>query len=691
MSGEPVDFVRGKGVFLDDLRFPEMLHLRLARSLHARARLVRVAGGIDGRELRARLPVGGEGATPTASGVTEPALAQEEVHYVGQPIAAVLGTTPENAEDLLASVEVDYEPLDPVPDVAAALTLPPFHADLPSNVMSEFWLGSEFERPAAPLLLEESFRIARVAANPMETRGALARFDAGRLTVYASTQSVYSVRNGLATALGLAPESVRVVQTDTGGAFGAKGSNYPEYVVAAYAAMKTGRPVKWVETRTEHLTSSRHGRGAEADVRIYAERDGTIRALEADVRVDGGAYLVGLNAGTSRFIAFQLVGPYGIPQARVHARSFYTNRVPLGPYRGAGRPEAAYLLERMVDRLADEAGLDPVEVRRRNATTTTFRSPLGLEVEPSRPFLEEAVGALGYERERGPGVGFSLFVLVPAVAPGDSARLKVGSGTLTVWTGTHNHGQAHRSWIRQLLEHELGVARASIVVENADTDALNAGIGTWGSRSAMVGGAAVIAAARALRDRVTADTGGYDPARLLAGSWDVTVFEPLKGQMNALGANLVRASVDRTGTVGVDEVRAYYDVGRALNRGAIESQVAGGTLQAVGQTLVEEVAYDERAQVLSMSLADAGVAAALPEVRVVVGLAEHPSPLPHGARGVGESPTVGVPPALVRAVETASGVHLSDLPIRASWLMARIAGRRRKPAASVPEAASVTP
>ena len=462
-------------------------------------------------------------------------------------------------------------------------------------------------------------------------------------------------------------------------------------MVAAYAAMKTGRPVKWVETRSEHLTSSRHGRGAEADMRLFAERDGTIRALEADVRVDGGAYLVGLNAGTSRFIAFQLVGPYGIPKARVHARSFYTNRVPLGPYRGAGRPEAAYFLERMVDRLADEAGIDPVEVRRRNATTATYRSPLGLEVEPTRPFLEEAVAALGYERDRGPGVGLSLFVLVPAVAPGDSARLKVEGGTLTVWTGTHNHGQAHRSWIRQLLVGALGVARDDVVVENADTDALNAGIGTWGSRSAMVGGAAVLAAARALRERVSSETGGYDPARLLSGSWDVTVFEPLKGQINTLGANLVRASADRTGTVTVEEVRAYYDVGRALNRGAIESQIAGGTLQAVGQTLVEEVVYDERAQILSMSIADAGVAAALPEVKVAVGLAEHPSPLPHGAKGVGESPTVGVPPALVRAVETATGVRIADLPVRASWLMGRIAGRRREPRTSVADTAVVAP
>ncbi len=665
MSERAREFVRGRGRYVDDLRFPEMLHLRIVRSVYARARVLRVRGAIDGQELKATLPASGEGAGTGPVGVGEPALAQGEVQYVGQAVGAVVAPTVERAEDLLASVEVDYEPLTPVPDLRAARNAPPIHASLASNVMAEYALGPPFEPPTAPLVLEEEFRIARVAANPLEPRGAVARFESGRLTVHASTQSVFSVRAGLATALGLAPENIRVMEADTGGAFGSKGSLYPEHVIAAYVAMKTGRPVKWVETRTEHLTSSRHGRGAEARMRLYAERDGTIRALEADVSVDGGAYFAGLNAFTPRFIGFQLTGPYAIERARVRAKAFYTNRVPLGPYRGAGRPEAAYFLERMLDRLADETGLDALEVRRRNATAGPFRSPLGLEVEATRPFLEEAAAALAYDGRSAPGVGFSWFVLVPAFGPGEGARLKVEAGRLHVWVGSHDHGQDHDGWLRGLLASELDVPEEAIVLERGDTDALERGVGTWGSRSAMVGAAAVLGAARKLRASIESEKGRYDARFLLEGHGDITVFEPQTGQSNALGANLVKAAATPFGTIEVREVRAYYDVGRALNRAAIDSQVVGGTLQAVGQTLGEEIDYDDAGQVRTMTLGDAGVASALPGVPTEVGIAEHPSRLPHGAKGVGEAPTVGVPPALVRAVETDTGRHWTELPLRA--------------------------
>ncbi len=669
MTTDPVGLIRGKGRFLDDLRFPDLLHLKVLRSIHARARLLKVPPTLLGRDLHAVLPSTGEGAAAGLTGVGEPAVAQEEVNYVGQPIGAVVAPTLAEAEDLAAEVDVEYDPLPPVVTLRQALSSPPIHAGLSSNVMTEFTLGEPVGDLGAPVVLEDRFQIARVAANPLETRGALALFEGGRLTLYASTQSVYSVRGGLSQSLGLPPEAIRVVQTDTGGAFGSKGSLYPEYVLLAHTAMRTGRPVKWIETRREHLTSSRHGRGTEGHVRLHAGRDGRVQALEGDILVDAGAYLCGLNGSTPRFIGYQLTGPYGIPRAFVHARSLYTNKVPLGPYRGAGRPEAAFLIERMMDRLADELGLDPVEVRRRNTTEAPTVSPLGLQLPPSRPFLEEAVKALPCPSPLPQGAGFCLFVLVPALAPGEGARLLARDGKLEVGVGSHNHGQAHGAWTRSLLTEELGVPPERIVVHNADTDFLSRGIGSWGSRSAMAGGAALVAAARRLRRQVEERTGGFDLDRLLGGEWDVTLFEPQSGQMNSLGANVVRARVDDLGRVTVEEVLAYYDLGRVLVPAAAESQVVGGTLQAIGETLSEEVAYDLNGQVLTGSLADAGLLPSSPATPVRVEFHGAPSPIPPGAKGVGESPTVGVPPALVRALEGLLRHRITDLPVRPAQLL----------------------
>lgn len=681
MTTEPVGLLRGKGQFLDDLRFPGLLHMKVLRSIHARAHLLRVPSSLVGRDLHAVLPSSGEGAAAGLTGVGEPAVAQDLVNYVGQPLGAVLAPTLAEAEDLAASVEVEYDPLPPVVTVEQALSAPPIHSGVSSNVMTEFTLGEPIGDLNAPVVLEDRFQIARVAANPLETRGALALFEGGRLTLYASTQSVFSVRGALSQVLGMSPESVRVVQTDTGGAFGSKGSLYPEYVLLAHAAMRTGQPVKWTETRREHLTSSRHGRGTEGHVRLHAGRDGRVLALEGEVLVDAGAYLCGLNGSTPRFIGYQLTGPYGIPRAFVHARSLYTNKVPLGPYRGAGRPEAAFLVERMMDRLADELGLDPVEVRRRNTTEVPTLSPLGLQLPPSRPFLEEAVKALSCPSPLPRGAGFCLFVLVPALAPGEGARIRVKDGKLEVGVGSHNHGQAHGAWTQRLLTEELGVPPDRIVIHTADTDFLGRGIGSWGSRSAMAGGAAVVAAARRLRREVEERTGGFDVDRLLAGTWDVTLFEPQSGQVNSLGANLVLTSVDSLGRVTVEEVLAYYDLGRVLVPKAAESQVIGGTLQAIGETLSEEVVYDAAGQVLTGSLADAGLFPASPGTPVRVKFHGAPSPIPPGTKGVGESPTVGVPPALVRALETSLGHRITDLPARGPRLLA---WKRRGPVASNP-------
>jgi carbon-monoxide dehydrogenase large subunit len=655
--------VEGRGQFVNDIHLPNMLHMAVVRSPYARARLLRVNGGINASELKAELASVGEGASD-GEGAAQPVVARDYVNYVGQPVAAVLGEDLYRAIDKMDEVQVDYEPLKPVIDPEEALVSQPIHPGTSSNILASFQLGEEFDLPDAAVVLEDKLLNRRISPNPLEPRGLVAHYDGSRLTVWASTQSVYSWKEGLCTSLGLEPGSVRVVQTDTGGGFGSKGGIYPEYVIACYASMKTRRPVKWIESRMEHLMATHQGRGASARMKIYARRTGEILGLKADLLIDAGSYAPGMGMTAPRWIGFQITGPYAIPRAFVNAKAVYTNKVPLGPYRGAGRPEAAMFIERMMDLLADELKIDPVEVRLRNASAKSFVSPLGLKLDPFKQFLESAVRELGYNDQRDRGtVGFSCFVLLPAGRPGESARIAVRDGRVKVWMGGSPHGQGHDVFARVLVSEELGVTKSVIDVEKSDTDALVEGIGTWGSRTVVVGGAALVEASRKIKDEAAAKLGKYSPEELLRHEFDVSVFHSQKDQLNAFGANLVTAYVDEYGIVRLGECRAYYDVGRALNPVMIEGQVIGGSAQGIGQVLSEESKYDEEGQLLTATIADAGLTSALTMPPVTVKLAQVPSSLPHGAKGVGESPTMGVPPAAMRAIEKIVGKRLRVTPV----------------------------
>lgn len=667
MSSSLTNFIAGKGSYVADMRLPETLTLHVVRSPHARAKVISVKGGISSAELDAKLGSAGEGARGGSSGVMMPVLAKDYVSFVGQPVAAVLAPDPYKAEDLAEAVDVQYEPLKAVIDPEEAIRSPPIHPGTASNVLSDSYLGREFDIDAQ-VVLEDQFENERIAANPMETRGVLAHYDGSVLTLWASTQSVFSVKHGVSTALGLSPESVRVVQADTGGGFGSKGGVYPEYVIAAYAAMRTGHPVKWTETRTEHLISSNHGRGSKGSVKIFANRDGVVLGLKADIITDAGAYFTGLNAFTPGFIGLQVTGPYAIRSAYVRARSIYTNKVPLGPYRGAGRPEAAFFIERMMDLLADELRIDPLEVRLKNTVDGLFVSPTGLRVENANSFLKKAASSLGYN-PASQGTGFSFFVLFPAVMPGESAKISVGSGRVRVWLGGNTHGQDHESFVKKLVSEELGVPQDVVTLERGDTSQLSRGVGSWGSRSAMVGGAAVVEAARKLRDMAkerVGQTGGgltYTPENLLKGEFEVEVFSNVSEQMNTLGANLARVEVGAAGNVKILGLRSYYDVGRALNPEMVVSQIIGGSVQGIGQMLYERVAYTNEGQPVILSIEDAGLLAAPDVPEIEAGFTEIPSTLPHGAKGVGESPTIGVPAALARAIEKATGKRVRKTPL----------------------------
>lgn len=663
-------YVLGKGRYVDDIKLDGMLHLHIVRSPYARARVLSVSGGITGHEFTADMAAVGEDAGGE-SAVPFPALATDYVNYVGQPVAAVLGRDRYEAEDKADEVDVQYEPLKAVMDPEAALKSDPIHPSMLTNLATDSSLGKDFALKT-PVEIEETFNMSRVTPNPLETRGAVADYNGSVLTIYASTQSVFAWKEGFMESLGLKEDSVRVIQMDTGGAFGSKGGIYPEYLVAAYAAMKLRRPVKWIESRYEHLMATDQGRGVRAKMKVYADRQGKVKGLRADVLVDAGAYPIGGGVWTPRWIAFQLTGPYSIPRAFATARAVCTNKVCSGPYRGAGRPEAAFFIERMMDRLADETGLDQAEVRLRNATTKSHRSPFGLRIGASKPFLKEALSAFRYaQRRKAEKVGLSCFVLIPAAEGGESAKLAIKGGRVRVWLGGSSQGQGHDIFAKRLVREELGVEEGLIDFELGDTGELSGGTGSWGSRTAMLGGGAIVEACRKLRARAKKKLGKeFSVARLLQGEYEVEVFFKAGDSLNSFGANLVSAGVNKMGMATVREIVSYYDVGRVLSPSMVESQITGGEAQALGEVLYERALYSEDGQLLTATLADSGVPHATEMPKFVVMTASHKSSLPHGAKGVGESPTIGVPPAATRAIELVLGRRFTSLPIEGEQLWA---------------------
>jgi carbon-monoxide dehydrogenase large subunit len=669
--GGPELFVRGAGRYVDDIKLPNMLHMAVARSPHARARVLSVKGGINRDDLKATLGGTGEGAFAQVDpALLQPVFPQDTVNYVGQPVAAVLAEDRYVAADKLDEVEVEYERLKPIMTINDSLSGEPIHAGTKSNIIRQSWMGTDFEDPKSPVVLEDAFTIGRIVNNPLEPRGIIADYDGSRLTVYISTQAVFSIKAGLCGVLNLDSSKVRVIQADTGGAFGVKSATYPEYVMAAYAAMKYKQPVKWIESRSEHLAASQPGRGMQGKMKIFADRDGKVKALRGEVTTDAGAFGGTSGTASSLFVGLQLTGPYGIEKARVLTTSVATNKPPQGPYRGAGRPEAAFFMERMMDLLADELGKEADEVRLINTTTESFKSPLGLQIDASRPFYEEAVAELKYrEKSKSDKAGLGFFVLLPAAFGGESARIKVKDGKVDVWLGGNQHGQAHAFFVKRLINEELGVPQDLVTLNNGDSDMLEKGVGTWGSRSAIVGGAAVVNAAKKLKEQVESERGSYTTDALLEGDYNAEVFYDHWTQLNSFGAALATVSINKYGIVKVKESAAIYDVGRALAPDVVESQIIGGTIQGIGQVLYESVVHDSEGRLLTKNLFDAGlpIAENIPEYQVKI--AENPSSLPHHAKGLGEAPTIGTPVAVVRAIERATGKRITHTPIKPEELI----------------------
>ena len=731
-------FLTGRARYVENLPLEGGLRAVFVRSIMAHARIVSmdVAEAVAAPGVAAVFAADDLGLSPQPpSGnvrgpFARPALARDTVRYVGEPIAVVVAETLAQAHDAAEVVLVDLEPLPAVVGAEAAVAdgAPLLFHDAGSNVAHGFekrWEEDVLE--GSDVIVRARFVNQRLAPIPMEANAiAAAPGDDGTLTIWVSTQIPFDVRNDVADALGLRQDDVRVIAPDVGGGFGAKLVVSPEYLVVAASATRLGRPVRWIETRSENLVAMTHGRAQVQRVELGATRDGSLVGLRVDLLADTGAYPISAYlAPTTRMM---LAGVYRIPRIASRGRSVVTNATPVAPYRGAGRPEATALLERAMDLLASELGMDPAELRRRNLIPPDafpHETSVGTTYDSGdyETALDAVLAAAGYEglrrdqadrRARGDrtqlGIGLSTYVEITAWAGGEFGSVEVGAdGSVTVLTGISPHGQGHETSLAQICSGVLGVPLERVRVVHSDTGIVPRGEGTFGSRSLQLGGSAVYDAAEEVLRRATA----IAARELEVAEADVVVHEGMGlgvagvpdtaigwGRLAALagresgdgepgsdggrrlaaagkfqqrdatfpfGAHVAVVEVDtETGAVSLLRMVAVDDCGRILNPMLARGQVHGGLTQGIAQALFEEVAYDEAGTPLATTLATYLVPSAAELPSYETSHTQTPTPLnPLGAKGIGESGTVGSTPAVQNAVVDAIahlGVRHVDMP-----------------------------
>jgi carbon-monoxide dehydrogenase large subunit len=747
--------LRGQGRFLDDLHLDGAVEAAFLRSPHAHARLVRIdtAGAlaqpgvlavIDGAAVAARLepmvfdiaklvPESVQRATnPTVRVHPMPALAADRVTYAGQPVAMVVAVDRYVAEDALELIDVEFEPLPAVVDPEAALEpgAPLLQPEWGDNLAISFAFSrGDVDRAvaAADVVVSECFRSHRYAASPIETRGVAAGLDPqdGTLSVWSSTQVPHLLRDFLARWLRRDPASIRVRAPDVGGAFGLKHSSYPEDLLVPLAALELGRPVKWAEDRAEHLMAATHGREQVHRITVAATQTGRLLAVRDDVVMNAGAFnILGLVVPYNSFS--HLLGPYAVDALEVGFRVAVTNTGIVAPYRGAGRPEAVFAMERAIDRVARRLGLDPSEVRARNLiapdampydTGLTYRDGAP-QVYDSGDYPEllgrarELVGREDFAHLESDvtrvGVGYAMYTEGTGVGPFESGRVRIEpSGRVTVYTGASSQGQGHRTTLGQIAADVLGVPIENVDVVGGDSSAVTQGFGTLASRTAVVAGNAVAKAGVELRGRVLevasrmldtppeelelnegmvrirdrrdvalslADVAGFlspfnpmrppdAPVELEAGS----VYRP--GTVTwAAGTHAAVVAVDlRTGVVRLLRFVVAHDCGRLVNPAIVEGQIMGGVMQGIGGALYEKIIYDEEGQLSTGSFMDYTLptVAEAPEYRLAhVDVASPLNAL--GIKGLGEGGAIGPPAAIANAVEDALvgfGVVIREGPL----------------------------
>jgi carbon-monoxide dehydrogenase large subunit len=750
---DPV-LVRGEGRYTDDVSLPGQLHAAFVRSPYAHG----VLRGIDGEAAKAMpgvvavitgadLQAAGMGTLKCTLGANfnnrdgspmvlppRPFFALDKVRFVGDPVAVVIAESADAARDAAEAVVLDVEPLPAVttPQAALAPGAPVLYDEAPGNLALDYRFG---DAEAVEAAFQKAFHVARLAivnsrvvVNPMEPRAAVATFDeaSGRYTLHAPSQGVFGMRGTLAGVLGVEPKQVRLLTGHVGGSFGMKSSVFPEYVALLHAARTLGKPVKWVDFRAESFVSDHHGRGSEVTAELALDKDGRFLALRVDGYGDMGAYLTPVGPMmTTLNVAKNGIGMYRTPHVEVTTRCVFTNTVPIGAYRGAGRPEGNYYMERLIETAAREMGIDATELRRRNMVAPAelpYTTPAGTVYDSGdfAALMDRALAAADWagfaERRkaseaagklRGRGLGCYLEVTAPPSNEMGGIRFEE-DGTVTIVSGTLDYGQGHWTPFAQVLVSKLGVPFEAIRLVQGDSDRLIAGGGTGGSKSIMASGAAIAeagdkviekgrVAAAAILEAGVADIefgegrftiagtdrsiGIMDLARRLREAkqsgaalpadvpetLDVDHVHKQAPSAYPNGCHVAEVEIDPdTGHVEVVRYTMVNDFGTIVNPLLVEGQLHGGVMQGIGQALMEMTLYDGEGQLVTGSFMDY----AMPRAEDAPPFAFESRPAPArtnvlGAKGCGEAGCAGSLPSVMNAVVDAlstRGVTHMDMP-----------------------------
>ncbi len=740
---EDARFLTGHGRYTDDIGAPGALHGIVLRSPHAHAEIraidtgaARAAPGVALVLTGAELDAAGIGPLPCTAAVASvepmvtpprPVLARERVRHVGQPVAFVVADSEAAARDAAEMIEVEYEPLPAVVDAATALSpgAPQIWPEAPGNEVFRFEKGDRAATDAgfaqATRVVELDLYNNRVHALPLEPRAALARFADGRFDLIYSGMGVHGMRRQLATVFALPEEAFHLSCPDVGGGFGAKNVLFPDYVLALFAARELGRPVRWVAGASEEFSASVHGRDLRATARLALDAEGRFLALDVETIADLGAYLsaVGAHCPTNAF-STAMGGVYAIPAMHLTVRAAFTNTVPIDAYRGAGKPEANYIIERLVDAAARETGTDPAALRALNMMPDAPRvTAMGMKVDGGRfaanlDVLARASDAAGFAARRAQaaargallGRGIGCFLETARGAPGEWASASVAAdGSATIALGTHSNGQGHETSFPQVAADRLGLPVEAIRYLQADTDLLPNGNGHGGARSLHMGGQALVLAIDALLDKARAiaahllqaepDALDFAEGRFTVRGTERFVDLPdiaraaedaaslpegmptglAAGAHNASdlvtfpnGCHAAEVEIDReTGGATLRRYVAIDDYGRLVNPMLTIGQVQGGLAQGIGQALLEHVVFEESSgQVLSGSLMDYALPRAddLPDLDVLLeGTPTASNAL--GVKGVGQAGCIAAPQVVMNAIAdalAAIGARVPDMP-----------------------------
>ncbi|MDH4107033.1 MAG: xanthine dehydrogenase family protein molybdopterin-binding subunit [Gammaproteobacteria bacterium] len=759
-------FITGAGRYTDDINRPDQLYAYILRSplAHARINAIETAAalaapGVVAVFTGADMAADGVGGLPCGWGVankdgspmvepTHPCMVVDRVRYVGDQVATVLARTRAAAKDAAELIEVDYEELPSVTDIhsATADDAPLVWDEAPGNVCYDWAIG---DARAVDAAFEKADRVVsidvvnnRLIPNAMEPRAAIGEYDeaTGDYTLYTTSQNPHVIRLLMgAYVLGIPEHKLRVVAPDVGGGFGSKIFHYAEEAIVTWAAKRVGRPVKWTADRSESFISDAHGRDHVSHAELALSDEGDFLALRVRTRANLGAYLSTFAPSVPTYLyATLLAGTYKTPAIYAEVKSVFTNTVPVDAYRGAGRPEASYLLERLVDKAARVTGIGPIELRRRNfidPDSFPYQTPVALEYDTGdydaclAKALEIADYA-GFDRrrkesaERGKlrGIGIATYIEACGIAPSNVAGAlgaraglyEVGTirvnptGSVTVLTGSHSHGQGHETTFAQLVTEALGVDIDNVDVVHGDTAKIPFGMGTYGSRSLAVGGMALMAAldkVKAKSKKIAAHlleasdediefkdgkltVAGTDrsvsfgevalaayvphnyPLDILEPGLEETAFYDPKNFTFPAGCHIAEVEIDPdTGVTEVLNFVAADDFGRIVNPMIVEGQVHGGVVQGIGQALYEQCVYDpESGQLLTGSMMDYCMPKAdnVPRLEVATNttLCTHNA---LGVKGAGEAGAIGATPAVINAVVDAlSGIGVDDVPIPAT-------------------------